>query len=203
MKITLPENTEEITLGKFQRYMRLVDRANELDEYTFLCEKVEIFTGIDKVKVKEVMQKDLEFINNQIDKALSEQGQYKDTFFIKDVEFGRIPNFDKMKSKEYFDLSANGVDIQNLHRVMAVLYRPIINKQFNNYEIADYKGTDEYANIMKQTPLSYVNGVLGFFLTLQQQLNNHIQKYIQEEQAKAMLQQVTLKSGAGMQQLTN
>jgi hypothetical protein len=86
---------------------------------------------------------------------------------------------------------------------MAVLYRPIINKQFNNYEIADYKGTDEYANIMKQTPLSYVNGVLGFFLTLQQQLNNHIQKYIQEEQAKAMLQQVTLKSGVGTQQLTN
>jgi hypothetical protein len=108
-----------------------------------------------------------------------------------------IPNFDKITSKEYFDLSSYGVDIDTLHNVMAIAFRPIKDKG-KTYTIENYNGTEEYAETMKQMPLNYVNGFLSFFLTLQDDLLNYIQKYTTEAQAMEYQHQIILKNGVGM-----
>jgi len=107
-----------------------------------------------------------------------------------------IPNFDKITSKEYFDLSSYGVEIDTLHNVMAIAFRPLKDKG-NLYTIENYNGTEEYAEVMKQMPLNYVNGFLSFFLTLQNDLLSHIQKYTTEAQAMGYQHLTTLESGVG------
>ena len=98
-------------------------------------------------------------------------------------------------------LSKYGTDVETLHNLIAVLFRPITNTDsFGNYEIEAYNGTKKYADIMKSTPMNIVNGCLGFFYHLAKDLRTHIQKCIAEEQARGKKHQATTKNGVGMQQ---
>ena len=106
-----------------------------------------------------------------------------------------------MKAKEYFDLSTYTTDIETLHKLMAILFRPIKNTALSEYEIVNYQGTKEWSDVMKRMPLSVVNGSLVFFSTLARDCEKHIQRSTAEAQEKAKLE-ATLKSGVGMQRFT-
>ena len=183
IKVRIPENVNDITLGQYQRFTDVLKK--DYSDYALLIRKIAIFTGLTLEQCKELTQKDLESINEDINKALQEEPKFLNRFFIGDVEFGFIPNFDKIKGKEYFDLSEYANKEEYLHNLMAILFRPILNKGIGNtYTIIDYEGTEKYANIMKLMPLGAVNGSLAFFLTLQKELSNHILKYTEAEQVK-------------------
>ena len=84
---------------------------------------------------------------------------------------------------------------------MAVLFRRIKSKDFfGNYEIEPYTGTKQYAELMKYTPLSIVNGALVFFYNLSKELRIATQKSTIEVQAKVNELQAILKNGDGTQQ---
>jgi len=199
-KIIIPESIADITLGQYQKLMAI---DNELDDYTKVCKKLEIFTGLIRSEIDHITQKDLSEISNQIDLALNIDGEFKTRFTMNGIEFGLIPNFDKIQTKEYVDLSSYGIEIDTLHNVMAILYRPIKESYGKTYSIQNYKGTEDYADAMKNMPLSYVNGALAFFLTLQNDLLKAIQKYTSRAQARADLQMPILESGVGTQVFMN
>jgi hypothetical protein len=203
MKILLPESIADITLHQFQLYNELLERT-DLDEYNFNKRKIQIFTGLERNRIDLISVADYNDIVNQIDLALNQTVEFKATFFIKDVEFGFIPNLDKITQGEFIDVSNYGTDVNELHKLMAVLFRPIKNKDsFNNYSIINYKGTEQYSNIMKHMPLSIVNGSLVFFSSLANELVSYTEKYMQVEPAKEEAHPTTLKSGGGMQLLRN
>jgi hypothetical protein len=196
VKLTIPETLEDITLGKFQELTKLDD--------TDVLGKISLVTGISKKDLQRVQKKDLNEIEALISDALTKEGEFKQRFEMQGVEFGMIPNFDKITAKEFMDLSGYGVEVETLHNVMAILYRPIKSKGIGDtYEIYDYQGTAEWADAMKQTPLSYVNGVLAFFLTLQKDLNYYFLKYTNQEQARGKVQTATFQNGGGMRHLMN
>jgi hypothetical protein len=203
MRIILPENISDIKLGTFQKYHELTTRT-DLTEFQFNKRKIEIFTGLKQSDIRKIKRSDYEEINAQIDKALNEIVDFKPTFFIKDVEFGFIPNLDDISAGEYIDLSKYGVDVATMHNLMAVLFRPISKKDsFGNYEIIEYEGTKQYADIMKHMPMDIVNGALVFFSSLANELTSYTQRFMEEEQMKANRRVNTLKSGGGMQPLKN
>lgn len=203
MKITLPESIQDITLHQFQLYNELLERT-DLDEYNFNKRKIQIFTGLERKRIDLISVSDYNDIVNQIDLALNQTVEFKPTFFIKDVEFGFIPNLDKMTQGEFIDVSNYGTDVNELHKLMAVLFRPIKNKDsFGNYEIINYKGTKQYSDIMKHMPLSIVNGSLVFFSSLANELVSYTVKYMQVEQVRENQLRTTLKNGGGMQRLRN
>jgi hypothetical protein len=87
---------------------------------------------------------------------------------------------------------------------MAILFRPITKKDaFNNYTIAEYKGTSEWAEAMKLTPMNVVNGALFFFLNLSTELTNYILNSKEAEQVREQERNDFLVNGDGMQPLTN
>lgn len=203
MKIILPESIQDITLHQFQLYNELLERT-DLDEYNFNKRKIQIFTGLERSRIDLISAQDYKEITEQIDVALNQTVEFKPTFFIKDVEFGFIPNLDKITQGEFIDISKYGTDINEMHRFIAVLFRPIKNKDtLGNYEIINYKGTEQYANIMKHTPLSIVNGVFVFFSSLANELVNYTQKYMVAEPAREVQQRTTLINGGGMLRLMN
>jgi len=203
MKITLPESIQDITLYQFQLYNELLER-DDLDEYNFNKRKIQIFTGLERNRIELISAIDYKEIAEQIDKALNQAVEFKPTFFIKDVEFGFIPNLDKMTQGEFIDVSNYGTDIKEMHKLIAVLFRPIKNNDsLGNYEIINYKGTKQYSDIMKHTPLSIVNGALVFFSSLANELVSYTAKYMEAEQAKEKVQQTTSINGGGMLRLKN
>lgn len=203
MKITIPESIADIKLHQFQKYTLLLERT-DLDEYNFNKRKIQIFTGLERTRIDLISSQDYKEITEQIDLALNQTVEFKPTFFIKDVEFGFIPNLDKITQGEFIDISKYGTDINEMHRLIAVLFRPIKNKDsLGNYEIINYKGTEQYANIMKHTPLSIVNGALVFFSILANELVSYTQKYMVVEQVREVVQPITSRNGGGMQRLKN
>lgn len=201
MKVLLPENIQDITLDKFQKYSELLKRE-DLDEFQFTKRKVEIFTGIRYHDLNNISNKDFVEIVEQIDKALSVDVPFVDRFELNGIEFGFIPNFDKMTTKEFTDLSLYPLDeIETYHKLMAILFRPVINKDsFKNYKIQDYNGTEKYSELMKQTPMHIVNGALVFFYSLAKELQKSTQKYMEQELRKVRKHPTTLVSGDGTQQ---
>jgi len=203
MKINLPEHSADITLLQYQKYYDLLQREG-LDEYQTNQRKIQIFTGIKPNEFEAISQKDIEEMLTQIDVALETPIAFVNRFKIDGIEFGFIPNLDKITGGEYFDLSKYGSEVETLHNLMAILFRPILNKDnMSNYSIEKYSGTSEWAEIMKLTPMNAVNGALFFFVNLRNELLSYTQKYMKEEQAKDELQVTTFQSGDGMQPLTN
>jgi hypothetical protein len=201
MKITLPEHIGEITLDQFQRYHDLTEREN-IDDYQFNKRKVSIFTGIKYRDLDKITNKDFKEILEQIDKALDKDHEFTDTFILDDINFGFIPNFDKIRTKEFVDMDLyKPDDVQNLHKLMAILFRPIKSiDNFKSYSIKEYNGTAKYSILMKQMPLSVVNGALVFFCNLSKELLSSIQKSTAKELQKEDKQQTTSKNGDGIQQ---
>ena len=133
--------------------------------------------------------------------ALAKECDFVNTFELKGVEYGFI-TLDKMSTAEWMDLQEVGSDSDSLHKVMAVLFRKIKKKGKYGYKVVDYNGTAATRDIMKSLPMHIVNGCLGFFLSLQKELQNHILKSIKEEGMKAELL-ATLKNGGGIAHLTH
>jgi chorismate synthase len=98
-----------------------------------------------------------------------------------EVEFGIIPNLDKITMGEYIDLNNYFEGVDTLHKAMAVLYRPIhaSYKDREKYEVSSYQGTEFYSNIMKDMPLGIALGAKVFFYRLGMKLSRAIMNYSQ------------------------
>jgi uncharacterized protein YeeX (DUF496 family) len=206
MKIQLPENIKDITLAQYQRYEKLNEQLNEeeLSIRDYNKRKIDLFTGIPYHKVDNVSEKDLKEVMAQIDKALEQDVEFKSVFTHNGKEFGMIPNLDEITAGEYFDLDKYGVDVETLHNLMAILFRPVTRSDgFGNYEIETYEGTGKYADEMKGISMDYVSGVLVFFCHLSNELERSIQKSTVEAQAKDNKRQTILQNGNGTAQSTH
>jgi len=203
LKITLPENISDITLSQYQRYIKLTERE-DLTEQGFDKRKVCIFTKIPFHDLDKVKQKDFKSINEQIDKALGEDCEFVTRFEMNGIEFGFIPNLNDITTAEFVDLSEYGTEHETIHKLMAILFRPVIKKdKLDNYDIETYKGTDEYKDMMKEMPMHIVNGALVFFWTLQRALLKSTRRYTVEALKKGRKQRSFLRSGVGFQPSRN
>ena len=70
---------------------------------------------------------------------------------------------------EYVDVDTYITEWKNMHKAMAVLYRPVMQNYKGSYEIEKYKG-DTYWELMKQMPLNLVMGCMLFFWNLEKDL---------------------------------
>ena len=187
MKIIVPENISDITLGQSQKYERVVNNK-DLSNEEFLNELVSIFSNVSKDVVSTIVVKDKLELQADIIKALGTECEYKNRFKINGQEFGMIPNFDKITGNEYTDLQKYQENSDDLHRLFAVLYRPVTKTdKSGNYSIEDYIGTSRYSELMKQTPMNIVHGCLGFFLSLSKTLDLVILRSIHQEHQKVMV----------------
>ena len=201
MKVTIPESIADIKLIQYQKYAELQSRE-DLDEHSKNLRKIQIFTGLKPDQVKLINSTEYAEILAMIDMALSRDAEFTPTFFIEDVEFGFVPNLDDLTAGEFIDITKYENDIQEFHKLMAVLFRPIKKKDvLNNYTIVDYIGTAQFGEVMKLMPMSVVNGALIFFYHLGNELVSYTQKFSNQEQAKVKKRRTTFKSGDGTQPL--
>ncbi len=178
-EIVIPTSLSEIPLKSYQEFMRVVEKSNDEE---FIGQKtIEIFCGLkmkDVVKVKWSDVKELTVHLNEIFKA---KPKFQATFKIKDMEFGFIPNLEDMTFGEYIDLESNISSVETFHKAMAVMYRPITKKVKDRYEIFEYKGTDEFSDVMKYASLDVVLGATVFFSTLGSDLVQHTLTSLEKE----------------------
>lgn len=210
--LRLPSNMEDIELQQYQKYLKISKDLDSEDkeQNEFLAIKMlEIFGGITYEEVRLLPASVYEVALEQILKCLNEASPLVKRFSIVgtdgvEIEFGMIPNLDSMTLGEYIDLDNLISDWDNMHRMMAVLYRPIIKSKKDMYDIEPYKTYEKYEDIMKYTPLNVALGAMLFFYRLSSKLAKYILssslKQLTQEEAMLLERNLLVKSGVGIKQ---
>ena len=197
LEITIPTKLNEIKLHQYQKFLSI---AKDNEDEEFLQQKmIQIFCGVDLKNVLNFKYKDIVEITTTLSTMFNNNHSFVQRFKMNGVEFGFIPNLEDISFGEYTDLDTYITDWDNMHKAMAVLYRPITDKFRNTYSITDYNGTNEYAEIMKNIPLDICLGSIVFFYNLGNELLKATIHYLENNQeVQSILHQQTLdKNGDG------
>ena len=195
LEISVPTELKEIKLAQYQTFLKI---AKDNEDEEFLNQKmVQTFCGIDLKDVAEIRFKDVLEITESLGKMFNVQShKFINRFKLGGVEFGFIPELEDMSFGEYTDLDTYIGDWDNMHKAMAVLYRPITKKGLNNtYEIEKYNGSITYSDVMKHAPLDIVFGANVFFYNLGNELLKSTMNYLENnKEIQTILQQHNLEN---------
>jgi len=183
MEFTIPATLRDVRLSQWQRYIDIYDKNKDEDATEFLNKKVlEIFCDIKLSDVDKIGLNVFDETLVHLSSVLNSKPELSQTFKLEGtdgvvVEFGMIPNLDKMSYGEFIDLEKYLFSDKELHKAMAVLYRPIKFKSKDKYLIHEYKGTSYMADVMKDTPLDVAISARVFFYRLATKLGNYTMAY--------------------------
>jgi hypothetical protein len=203
MKLTVPSSLDDITLIQYQEYNQEIESRKKLpdaEEYLKI-KKIEIFCKISREQIMNMEYDSVENISNILDNILERQPELVERFKVNGIEFGWMPDLDKMSYGELLDLNGNISDWSAMHIAMGVLYRPIKNESNGLYNIEKYEG-DKYHQYIRKMPLSAVIGAMVFFWNL----GLDCVKYIlnsSEMEREFQSHQILNPTGIGIAQLTN
>lgn len=226
MKVNLivPDSLNEITLGQYQKWHKLI--TNNPDSEFVSQKTVSIFCNVEMKDVRQMALSSVDEVYNGLIELFNGSPELISRFTIDKIEFGLIPNFDEMSAGEFADLDDYNSDVEQWHKCMAVLYRPVTKKLNNLYAIEPYvkkrnkftsffynlfhkqkgiepyKGTEQYAELMKDTPISIVLAVQVFFYNLSKELLSVTMDYLeqlpQSEKQIIVEKASSLKNGDGI-----
>jgi hypothetical protein len=204
IEIEVPTSLEDITLGQYQHYLKILDQNEGEDANDFINKKlVEIFCNIKLNEVDSIPLVDFNRILEVLEEAFKEKFSLIRHFELGEVEMGFIPKLDDMSLGEYVDVEASITDWQNIHKAMGVLYRPVNFKSKDKYTIAPYKPNDDMQEWMKQMPLSAVMSCMVFFYDLGTELSIASLAYLEMEMKRdktSRLKEALEESGVGISQ---
>jgi hypothetical protein len=200
--ISIPTELSEVKLSQYQKFLKV---AKDNEEAEFINQKmVQIFCGIDLKSVAEIRYKEVIEITNSLGRMFDVNAhKFIQRFKMGGVEFGFIPSLEDISFGEYTDLDTYISDWDNMHKAMAVLYRPIKKEGLNgSYEIEKYNGSVTYSEVMKHAPLNVVLGANVFFYNLGNELLASTMSYLEsQKEVMTILQEVnSLQDGDGIVQ---
>lgn len=164
IELTVPTKLNEIPLMNYQKFYASQQASND-DEFV-MQKMVQCFCGIELKDVAKIRMSDVVDIVTNLTTILQEKPKFEPTFKIENVEFGFVPNLENLSFGEYVDAEAYWDNVEDWHKGMAVLFRPITEKKGEKYEIFEYKGSSEFSDAMRYAPMSVVISTRVFFWTL-------------------------------------
>ena len=188
--LNVPKTLRGVKLKDWVKFVDIYNKNKDNDSDEFLNKKMlEIFCGVSLKSLHELPVSSFGSIISHLYSVLGSKTPLVNRFKMKgvdgeEVEFGFIPNLDKMTYGEWEDLENYIWDDKNMHRAMAVLYRPLVYSMGDKYRIHKYEGTDFYAEVMKDMPIDIALGAKVFFYRLATKLGNYTMDSIVSEYQK-------------------
>lgn len=195
MKIKIPTSLSDIRLEQFVLFNKLMKESQ--DENFIQLAMVTIFCDVSVEDAKNIVAKDFTEIVNDITKVLSQQPRFIQRFIHDGKEYGFIPNLDEITAGEYIDLESFLRDEETYNKAMSVLYRPILNKRKDLYNIEEYKGSHTEFNTLN---LEIVLGSMLFFWNLSNELLIAMKGYLAQPKNRTLLEAALAQNGVGINQ---
>ena len=189
VKIKKEGNTKEFNLIKswsdvtLEKWVKLVDlhkgsRSNEA------LETITALSDIPKQLVNELGIQDVAIIMSKIaELQRSSDGSLRNVITVEDKDYGFHPNLEDITLGEWADIETFikvGVEKQ-MPEIMAVLYRPIIERKNKKYIIEAYDGNIAIrAEQFKKMKAEEVQSAMVFFWSLGNELLKILPLYLQE-----------------------
>ena len=205
--LEVPKDLSGVTLQQYQKYLKVMEDNKDAEDMEFINLKVlEIFCGVTMKEAYKLPLDEFSFIINHIVNIFKEDTPLQRDFTLTDpqgtsVTFGFIPKLDDITLGEFIDLDNYISDWQQMHKAMAVLYRPVTFRKGELYLIEEYEGSNKYAEVMKDSPVNAALGAIVFFYRLGNVLSSYLadsltQQMMKDQQALKDLEQ----NGGGINQ---
>lgn len=186
LELNVPSRMADIKLEQYQKYIKILDGVDQETEESvnFVNLKaLEIFCGLQLKDSYNLPVSEFSSIIEDLTVALKEETPLIKTFYFRgsngvEVEFGMIPDLSSMSFGEYVDLDKYISSWPDMHKAMAILFRPVTKKKKDMYDIEPYNGSDKYADYMRHMPLNVALGALVFFYRLGAKLSMHMTSYL-------------------------
>ena len=181
LDVKIPTSMSAINLYQYQKYIDITKDIDvkEVEAIKFANLKaLEIFCDLKLKETYKLPVSTFDAVLKLIDNCLVEETPLIKRFWFRgnngvEVEYGLIPDLHEMSFGEYVDLDTFISDWKNMHKAMAVLFRPITSKKNDLYQIEEYESALKYADNMKYMPLNVALGAMVFFYRLGMKLSNH------------------------------
>lgn len=180
--IKFPTNYNEITLEQYRKISAL--QETEKTDIHKVMGTIRILTGMTENQLLSIGSKDIE----RIQKVLAwlntppQDLELQTTFTLDGVEYGVIPDIDNISVGEFADLETMCQDAnENLHEIMAIMYRPITRRVGSWYEVEAYKPTAQKAEAMLQAPFGVAVSLMVFFSSIENELVRNTLQFLAEE----------------------
>ena len=190
---------EDVTLEKW------VKLSSEKESTTKEAEEtIAALSDIPKKLINKLSIKDVAVIMSKVAELQAKQdSELKRIINVEGEEYGFHPDLDSITLGEYADLETfikNGIE-KHLPEVMAVLYRPIVEKKNKIYTIEAYDGNISIrAEEMKKMSAEQVESALRFFFVFVRKLSEILPSYLMEritEMKEDLQMKVLQKDGVG------
>ena len=193
LEVYIPDNLSEITLNKYQKYLKIQDK--EKDENFLAIKMIEIFCGLRGDTIMSMKAKSIKDITLILTDMFTEKPELVKEFEMNGKTYGFIPNLEDISFGEYIDLDTYIGDMENIHRAMNVLYRPIKQKHNDKYLIQDYTGDDPEK--MKDMPMNAVLSSILFFYHLGMDLSIAMMNSLEQDKETNLAQYLTSEENGG------
>ena len=192
IEVSIPSTLKEVQLKDYQDFLLIENPSND--------DLLKCILNINTKELGNIKDKDVDYLINHINKLFDQEHKFIPTFNLNGVAYGFIPNLDDITYGENKDVTSYINEWGNMHKAMAVLFRPLKQKQGHKYLIEEYEGSHKYSEVMKQMPLSVVLGAMVFFYNLTNELLNYIPNYLEKEVVKEqMIGQISQENGEAIQ----
>ena len=199
VKIQVPESLREISLEQYQKYHKINTDANQNSNF-LLHKTVEIFCNLNLQNVIKVQFNSVMEVVRIINDLFNKDAKLVPTFTMDGIAYGFVPDLDKITLGEYIDLDTTLGDWSNMHKAMAVLYRPITQSYKDKYTIEKYTG-DKFSDMINM-PMDAVFSSILFFYHLGMELSTVMMNSLetQEEEENLVQYLSSIESGDGINQ---
>jgi len=192
LEVSIPSTLKEVKLKDYQDFLLIENPSND--------DLLKCILNINTKELGKIKDKDVDYLINHINKLFDQEHKFIPTFNLNGVSYGFIPNLDEITYGENKDVTSYINEWGNMHKAMAVLFRPLKQKQGHKYLIEEYEGSHKYSEVMKEMPLSVVLGAMVFFYNLTNELLNYIPSYLEKEVTKGQTQgQISPENGEAIQ----
>ena len=188
----LPTSWDEVSVAQYSKLMLAIEKEGTT-EIELMIKSLEALVGIDGGILSKVPIKMLREAYKQLGELTSNMpsNELSRVVEIDGIEYGIIPDFNELTLGEFVDLDNYLQDnYNNLNKIFAVLYRPVIERDGNNYNIEPYSLkniSDRRELFNNRLSIDTVYGALVFFCSIG---SKHIESTLYSLEEEKMSQSI-------------
>ena len=183
--IEIPERLEDIPLSSYQSYMKGLKEGMSEDDLAY--HTVSTLCSGDVEAIGALSIRELILITAEIQRIINAETNVIYRFKIEETDYALIPDLKNISAREWTNIMQfldNG-KFENMHHVLAILYRPIVREQFGRYELTSDIYSEDRARLFQSIGMHIVQGVMLFFSKIIDSYSTHSKDYLQMKEMKA------------------
>jgi hypothetical protein len=180
---TVPQGWNDITIEMYQKFLDINKKGLSSEQLgkKVIC----VLCGVNSILLNKFRTKDIARISKDLLKWIAQEPpkqELEKRVVFNNVSYGMIPNLSTITLGEFVDLDNYCKDgAKNFHKVMSVLYRPIVEEKGEMYSIEHYNPNEDREREFLDFPILTATSALHFFFALGKKLQKNIHNSLKKK----------------------